>query len=95
MRGINPMNREIPIIKLWSTESGYYVYDVYKNKILSVTQNVYIELTKLKKIGISNYLKLQDGSTSYRDTIHLIKKGFFLHHKYLTFLIRGPIMQPS
>ena len=71
------MNREIPIIKLWTTESDYYVYDVYKNKILSVNKNVYLELTKLKKIGISNYLKLQDGSTSYRDTIHLIKKGFF------------------
>ena len=77
------MNKEIPIIKLWSTESDYYVYDVYKNKILSVNRNMYIELTKLKRIGMNNYLKLQDSSPSYREIIHLIKKGFFSPSKII------------
>ena len=72
------MNNDYPIIKLWTNSHGFYVYDPYKNKILSLNREMYLQIYKLKKIGVNNYLKLNEMSKHYNNVVHLIKKGFFL-----------------
>lgn len=71
------MKEDIPNIRLFHCENKYYVYDAYSNMILSVTKKHYIELKKLCKIGLTNYLEAKSDEKEYVDVVSLINKGFF------------------
>lgn len=71
------MKKDLPIIKLFQNENQYYVYDTFTNSILHISKEHYIDLKKLSKIGIKDYLSQNDTEQPYCDIISLIKSGFF------------------
>ena len=51
------MNRDMPIIKTFTHNGRFYVYDIYTNRLLGVNKDVYFEIHELMKIGITGYKK--------------------------------------
>jgi len=68
---------DIPIIKLFSKNEEFYVYDTYQNVLLNIQKKHYIELQKLSKIGLNSYLIQKTGLDEKNDLQYLMKKGFF------------------
>lgn len=59
----------MPIFKLLSFNEKYYMYDLGKNKILSIPYKIYCTL----KQGKTEFSSIQNN----RDILHLIQKGYF------------------
>lgn len=70
-------NKEMPLIYCFTYKGNYFVYDTNKNKLMSVSRELYIELQKLKKGGITNYLLEEKESTAHNIIVQLIDKGYF------------------
>lgn len=68
---------DAPLIRLFQHNEKYYVYDTYFNTILNISKLHYLELNKLIKCGIKDYLLLNDSATAHTDIVHLLKAGFF------------------
>lgn len=68
---------DIPIIKPFIHENKFYVYDMSKNKILSISENHFKEIHILQDIGINNYEHLEYKNKAYQDILSLLKCGFF------------------
>lgn len=68
---------DIPIIKTFINDNDCYVYDTYTNRLLRVSKEIYCEISKLRKIGIGEYRKLERSDRPYTDVIILMDKGLF------------------
>ena len=68
---------DIPVIKTFVLEDKFYCYDTYTNNLLNVTKDIYLEICKLKKLGIHEYKKICASHSAYRDVLALIEKGIF------------------
>lgn len=69
--------KDIPILKTFIHDKEHYCYDTYSNSLLHLTKEIYFEICRLKKIGISEYKKLNLSTPSYNDVLSLIEKGYF------------------
>lgn len=72
---MNKNKSDVPIIKLFKHNDEYYLYDTFTNSLFSITEEHYLELCKLKKIGIKNYRALCLNTNVYKDIIQLLNKG--------------------
>lgn len=72
-----------PIVRQFTKNGKFYVYDTYMNRILGITEGHYKEITKLCKLGLLKYLSLDLAYSEYRDVINMIKSGFF-KSEYIT-----------
>ena len=70
---------DIPVIKPFVCNGLYYVYDAFKNQILRVNKEIYIEICRLQKVGLDHYFAYDDTDTgsAYSDILMLHTKGFF------------------
>lgn len=68
---------DIPIIKTFIKDDKYYCYDTYTNSLLNVSKEIYIEICKMKEIGLFEYRNLRDSHSAYIDVISLLEKGLF------------------
>lgn len=71
---------DIPVIKTFFYNNKYYLYDTYTNRLLEVSKNQFMEIKKLKRVGINAYLQLDKPTQSYRDIEMLINKGMRMAH---------------
>lgn len=71
------ITKDIPILKTFIYNNEYYCYDTYSNNLLHITREVFVEICKLKKMGLKEYQKLNLDNIAYNDVIALIEKGFF------------------
>lgn len=71
----NEIFNDSPVMKIFIHNNKYYLYDTYKNRLFEISPEHYIELQKLSRIGISEYLRLKLNNSAYRDVIMLINKG--------------------
>lgn len=69
--------KNTPVIKEFCHNNKFYVYDTYTNSLILILKEHFVELMELKKIGISEYEKLNKGTKEYSDLILLLKKGLF------------------
>ena len=72
---MNKNKSDVPIIKLFKHNDEYYLYDTFTNSLFLITEEHYLELCKLKKIGIKNYRALCLNTNVYKDIIQLLNKG--------------------
>lgn len=70
-------NTDFPVIKLFSENNKYYMYDTGKNEILQITKLHYMEILELQKIGINKYTSYEKRDACYHDIISLLNKGYF------------------
>ena len=47
---------DVPVIKTFIEDGKYYLYDTYTNRLIEVNHEQFIELGRLKNIGISAYV---------------------------------------
>ena len=66
---------DIPVIKVFSVEGQYYLYDTFTNRLLSISREHYIEIHSLLKSGLSNYINSASNNFYKNDIVFLIKKG--------------------
>lgn len=66
---------DAPIIKLFTHNNNYYLYDTYTNYLLSVSKDHYKELNRVMKIGLSEYLEIPKHDSIQNDVKLLIQKG--------------------
>lgn len=71
------MSLDLPIIKTFIYDNKFYCYDTNKNYIIELNKELYNELQKIKKIGLSKYLEENEKNELYYNISNLIKKGFF------------------
>ena len=74
---MNKISGDIPIVKAFVYNGGYYMYDTCKNQLLSVTREHYIEIVELLRIGMTKYKALNKRTKIYTDILMLINKGYF------------------
>ena len=66
---------DVPVIKTFIEDGKYYLYDTYTNRLIEVNHEQFIELGRLKNIGISAYVCQNKTTKAYEDIIMLINKG--------------------
>lgn len=69
---------DIPVFKTFIYNNRYYLYDTSSNQLLSITEDHYIELNKLKHDGITNYrdnVISRNVKGAADDILWLIEKG--------------------
>lgn len=66
---------DAPIIKLFTHNNNFYLYDTYTNYLLSVSKDHYKELNRVMKIGLSEYLEIPKHDSIQNDVKLLIQKG--------------------
>lgn len=69
--------KDIPVIKLFTVNGKYYVYDTYNNQIINITKKQFEEITCLENCGISKYREMHKNTAEYNDVILLLNKGYF------------------
>lgn len=78
--------KDIPVIKLFTSNGDYYVYDTCNNQIINITKKQFEEIKCLENCGISKYREMHKGSAEYNDVILLLNKGYFqsdfIHYVY-------------
>ena len=57
---MNKISGDIPIVKAFVYNGGYYMYDTCKNQLLSVTREHYIEIVELNWIRYNKLRKLKE-----------------------------------
>lgn len=62
---MNKISGDIPIVKAFVYNGGYYMYDTCKNQLLSVTREHYIEIVELLRIGMTKYKALNKRTKIY------------------------------
>lgn len=67
---------DAPVIKPFMVEGEFYVYDTYKNKILRLPSQLITEIQTVCRLGISEYLNLQDTRAGHKCIVQLIDKGY-------------------
>lgn len=70
--------KKIPIGIPFIYNQGYYYYDTYTNKILSIQKEHFVEIKKMMNIGIDGYLLNEEKNCFQNDIIRLINRGFFV-----------------
>lgn len=82
-----------PVIKTFSINNMFYVYDTYNNQILNVTNEQFREIKCLENNGIDKYIALSKGTSAYNDVILLLNKGYFrssfieeVYHPYTDYI---------
>ena len=58
---MNNYINDIPIAKTFIVNNNYYIYDTYKNHILSVSKSHYIEIKELFACGLHEYIDKKIG----------------------------------
>lgn len=69
--------KDIPVIKLFTVNGNYYVYDTYNNRILNISKEQFTEIKRLEGCGIEKYREMQTETVAYNDVILLLNKGYF------------------
>lgn len=64
-----------PIIKLFLFNDKYYCYDAYSNSLLEISKDIFVELNRLIKLGISSCLNSGKNSIQFASVCSLMKKG--------------------
>ncbi len=80
---------DIPIIKSFCVNGKNYIYDMGKNQVLHITKEQFIEVQKMLRIGLNDYLSISKDAQAYKDVVQLINKGYF--HGQQIYEITHPI----
>lgn len=67
----------LPLIHMFSNNKKFYIYDVIKNCILCVDENLYNEILVLKNIGVIKYKKNKKNTENYKTVLDLIDRNYF------------------
>lgn len=70
------MTNNIPV-KTFVFDNKYYFYDAYKNNIICISKELFIEINKLLRVGIDLYSEQAEKTSAYYEVTHLIRKGYF------------------
>ena len=68
---------DIPVIKTFIFDNQCYFYDAYKNQLMHVSREQFLEICELQKMGIGLYCSLNKNTQAYKDVLIMINKGFF------------------
>ena len=71
------MFKDTPVIKLFTHNGNYYMYDFGKNKVLQVNKETFKEISVLQEIGIKKYIMDSSKSIVNDIIIPLMNKGYF------------------
>lgn len=83
-------NDDKPIIKTFTLDGKYYLYDTFSNRLFELSKNHFIETSILYKIGIKQYFEQEKTRPEHDDIMLLINKGLLRAeiiqsvHNYLT-----------
>lgn len=75
------LEKDIPVIKRFVYKDKYYVYDLYKNEILSLSELQYQQVGILEQCGLKKFKNMNTNLPEYKDVISLIKVGYFSQSK--------------
>lgn len=67
--------KDLPILKTFVYKNKYYYYDTYLNRLFGVSQEQFVEINELKKIGLYKYCNLNKDTDAYYQIKMLISKG--------------------
>lgn len=69
------LKNDIPIMKTFTHNGKYYLYDTYTNRLLHISKEYYAELNDLQRIGLENYKQMKKDTLAYNGVLGLIQKG--------------------
>lgn len=69
------MKNDIPILKIFTYDNKCFMYEPYSNYLYKISKEQFLELNRLKKIGLDAYKNLNENTEQYYDILFLIEKG--------------------
>ena len=72
---MNQIYNDIPIIKAFIYKNGFYLYDTFTNQLYSVSQDQFVEIKQLEKVGVNKYIGLNKNTQPYKDIRMLLHRG--------------------
>ena len=72
---INHKENDVPVMKIFTCDGRYYLYDTYTNRLLHISKEYYIELNILSRIGVAAYRESRKEVAAYDGVLGLIQKG--------------------
>lgn len=71
------LENDYPIIKPFISDGEFFVYDMYKNQIVSLPTRFIPEVNSIMQLGIKKYIQQNKSTYEYNNILHLLDRGYF------------------